>query len=262
MALGSASVTVPSISIMSSLAIGSARLLQLGHEDRERRPDFGVVRRLAPPPFGAQLVGHQRMRLQVPRVFPFRLGHGPTLSVDDQHEAVIQHPVHQHRLASIPSGFGSDQPARFQLHAVSRPPCQTTVRISACPSRTATVCSKWADKLPSAVTAVQLSSKMRTSSPPALTIGSMASVIPSFSFGPRPGRPKLGICGASCMLRPMPWPTKLFTTEKPAASTCDCTAWPMSDSRLPATACSMAFISDSSVTRKSFCASSDTWPTG
>src|SRR5690242_9518871 len=44
---------------------------------------------------------------------------------------------------------------------------------------TATVCSKWAESLPSAVTAVQSSSRTRTPGPPEFTIGSMAITMPS-----------------------------------------------------------------------------------
>ena len=54
---------------------------------------------------------------------------------------------------------------------------------------TATVCSKWADKLPSRVTAVQPSESTFTAGLPMFTIGSIASVIPSASRGPRPGSP-------------------------------------------------------------------------
>src|SRR6267143_966190 len=44
-----------------------------------------------------------------------------------------------------------------------------------------TVCSKWADSEPSWVTAVQLSFKVFTPGAPALTIGSIASVMPGTS---------------------------------------------------------------------------------
>jgi len=53
----------------------------------------------------------------------------------------------------------------------------------------ATVCSKWADSDPSSVTTVHLSSRVRMSAPPTFTIGSMASVIPGMSRGPRFGLP-------------------------------------------------------------------------
>src|SRR5580704_16740350 len=51
---------------------------------------------------------------------------------------------------------------------------------------TATVCSKWAESLPSAVTAVQSSSSTRTAGPPQFTIGSMARTMPSCNLGPWP----------------------------------------------------------------------------
>ena len=60
----------------------------------------------------------------------------------------------------------------------------------------------------------------------------------------------------------MPWPTNSRTTENPYASTCCCTAWPMSETRCPGRARSIALYSDSSVTRSSVAASSDTCPTG
>ena len=49
----------------------------------------------------------------------------------------------------------------------------------------ATVCSKWAARLPSAVTTVHLSSRVRVAGLPAVIIGSIASVIPSSRRGPR-----------------------------------------------------------------------------
>src|SRR3990170_865909 len=97
----------------------------------------------------------------------------------------------------------------------------------------ATVCSKWAARLPSSVTAVHRSGRIRTSQPPIVTIGSMASTIPGFSRGPRPASPKLGIWGSSWSSRPMPCPTKARTTEKPCRSTCSWTACEISPRRRP-----------------------------
>src|SRR5215472_1266876 len=54
---------------------------------------------------------------------------------------------------------------------------------------TATVCSKCAESLPSSVTAVQSSSKMRTAGPPEFTIGSIARTSPCCKRGPTPGEP-------------------------------------------------------------------------
>src|SRR5213593_1727497 len=59
------------------------------------------------------------------------------------------------------------------------------VRISGSPSVTRTVCSKWADSEPSLETTVQRSFKILTSGRPALTIGSMASVMPGARVGER-----------------------------------------------------------------------------
>src|SRR5258707_14484613 len=53
---------------------------------------------------------------------------------------------------------------------------------------TAMVCSKCAEGLPSAVSAVH-SSRIRTSGRPAFTIGSTAITIPSCNRAPRPGSP-------------------------------------------------------------------------
>src|SRR5271154_267200 len=66
--------------------------------------------------------------------------------------------------------------ATFNLEGVSH------VKISGSFSVTKTVCSKWADIEPSRVTTVQPSFKIFTSAEPALTIGSIAMVMPGFSF--------------------------------------------------------------------------------
>ncbi len=58
------------------------------------------------------------------------------------------------------------------------------VKISGPLSVIATVCSKWAERLPSCVTAVHPSSNIFTPETPALIIGSIASVIPGLSRGP------------------------------------------------------------------------------
>src|SRR6202023_3368736 len=76
------------------------------------------------------------------------------------------------------------------------------VRISGPSFVISTVCSKWADRVPSAVRTVHPSSRRRTSGPPMLIIGSIASVIPPFNFGPLPRRPKFGVCGFFVILRP------------------------------------------------------------
>src|SRR5436309_14685100 len=63
------------------------------------------------------------------------------------------------------------------------------VRISGSSFVIRTVCSKCADGRPSAVQTVQPSASNRTSDVPTLIIGSMASVMPAFNFGPLPGLP-------------------------------------------------------------------------
>src|SRR6476620_3367221 len=70
-----------------------------------------------------------------------------------------------------------------------------------------TVCSKCADGRLSAVHTVQPSSSNRTADVPMFIIGSIASVIPAFNFGPLPRFPYLGLWGSSCILRPTPCPT-------------------------------------------------------
>src|SRR5579864_439005 len=90
----------------------------------------------------------------------------------------------------------------------------------------ATVCSKWALSEPSTVTAVQPSSSILTAAEPRLTWGSMAMTMPARRTGPRPGGPWCWTWGASCMLRPTPWPTKSRTTLMPCAFTCASIAAP------------------------------------
>src|SRR3989344_299855 len=79
-------------------------------------------------------------------------------------------------------------------------------------SVTATVCSKCAARELSFVLKVKLSSATNTVSFPAVSMGSMASVIPSSSITPFPFNPKLGICGSSCNSLPTPCPTSSRTT--------------------------------------------------
>src|SRR5438309_9890437 len=63
------------------------------------------------------------------------------------------------------------------------------VRISGPSLVIRTVCSKWADRVPSAVRTVHPSSSSRTSALPMLIIGPIPSVIPDLSLGPLPRRP-------------------------------------------------------------------------
>ena len=58
---------------------------------------------------------------------------------------------------------------------------------------TATVCSKAAESDPSSVTIDHRSSRRTTPGSPAVIIGSIASVMPSASSGPRPGSPKFDL---------------------------------------------------------------------
>ena len=94
------------------------------------------------------------------------------------------------------------------------------VKISGSPSVIRTECSKWADSEPSCVTTVQPSFKIFILARPALTIGSMAIVMPGFNLGEsfKPSS-KFGTCGSSCIVRPTPWPTNSRTTLNPFCST-------------------------------------------
>src|SRR5579859_6125347 len=84
--------------------------------------------------------------------------------------------------------------------------CSGHVIISGSPSVMRTVCSKWADSEPSCVTTVQPSFKIFTPGPPALTIGSIAKVMPGRNFWLHFASTKFGTCGSSCIVRPTPCP--------------------------------------------------------
>ena len=86
------------------------------------------------------------------------------------------------------------------------------VRISGSDPVMSTVCSKWADSEPSCVTTVQLSFNNFTSGKPALTIGSIAMVMPGFNLSRHFPSTKLGTCGSSWTDRPTPCPTNSRTT--------------------------------------------------
>src|SRR4030095_4797973 len=64
------------------------------------------------------------------------------------------------------------------------------VRISGSSFVIRTVCSKWAEGIPSAVQAVQPLSSRMTDSVPALSIGSLARGLPGFKFGALPPPPR------------------------------------------------------------------------
>src|SRR5690606_29894074 len=91
MALGNGSMTVPSISITSSLPMGSARLLHLRGERLQGRPHFRVFDRLPPGPPRPQPVNDDGVGLQVPGVFPLGAGHRPLVAVHHQDKPVLQH---------------------------------------------------------------------------------------------------------------------------------------------------------------------------
>src|SRR5919109_3051425 len=129
----------------------------------------------------------------------------PRVAADDQHLAVpLDHAAAvTHRL---------DGRSNFHLRTLRQPRQSSatprrsivadaaqespSVSTSGPLSVTATVCSKWAEREPSSVEIDQRSSAIQTSGLPALIIGSMASVMPGASSGPRPGSPKFGTCGS------------------------------------------------------------------
>src|SRR4029077_2926652 len=137
---------------------------------------------------------------------------------------------------AIQLGFASNKPqqpvavrqfhtAGFPRHYVHHGPLYFEciillhVRISGSASVMSTVCSKWADNEPSCVTTVQPSFNNFTSGPPALTMGSMAMVMPGLSHARHLLSTKLGTWGSSWTVRPTPWPTNSRTTLKPLPST-------------------------------------------
>ena len=66
------------------------------------------------------------------------------------------------------------------------------------------MCSKWAERLPSAVTTVQPSARALVSGPPALTIGSIARVMPGLRASRRPaGRREALSPGMTLAIEPM-----------------------------------------------------------
>src|SRR5262249_11886880 len=163
------------------------------------------------------------------------LRHLPGLQVTSPHFVLGR--VDPIRISGLASDAGAPAPRRPTARTAGASWCSSVgariyvirrVKTSGPSSVTAIVCSKCAARLPSLVTAVQPSSRMRTSYEPIVTIGSMATTMPGLSCGPWPGSPKFGICGSSCRFRPIPWPTNARTTPKPCASTCLCTAWEMS----------------------------------
>jgi hypothetical protein len=107
-----------------------------------------------------------------------------------------------------------------------------------------------------------LSEPIRIWSVPMLTIGSIARVMPSTSSGPVPGSPWLGICGSSCISRPIPWPTRLLITCRPSDSTRRWIAAETSPRWLPAFASAMPTKSESRVTSSRCWAGSEIWPIG
>src|SRR5690606_16426430 len=100
-ALGNGSMTVPSISMTSSLPIGSARLLQLRRDGRQGGPHFRVLHRLAPGPPVPQPSRYSGVSHQMARVFSLGAGHRPLVAIDDQDEAVVQYPVYHIELAAV-----------------------------------------------------------------------------------------------------------------------------------------------------------------
>src|SRR5690606_22260847 len=78
-------------------------------------------------------------------------------------------------------GFGGPLVRRLVCDRLS---AHCSVRIKGPSSVMATVCSYWADRLPSTVRAVQPSSSILTRSSPVFNIGSMVITIPGFRGTP------------------------------------------------------------------------------
>src|SRR5690625_3075756 len=127
-ALGNGSVTRPSISIISSLPIGSARLLQLRCQGLQSRPHFGVRDGLPLFPPRTQLVIRCRLELQVSGVFAFWPSHRAFVAVDDKRVSFFGYGTHQVRLPPIPPRNRCDQSTRRQSHA-RLPPAYTKVML-------------------------------------------------------------------------------------------------------------------------------------
>src|SRR5690606_41344634 len=82
-ALGNGSMTVPSISMTSSLPIGSARLLQLRRDGRQGGPHFRVLHRLAPGPPVPPPPRHNCVCHQIARDFSLVARHLLIVSIAD-----------------------------------------------------------------------------------------------------------------------------------------------------------------------------------
>src|SRR5665811_880008 len=120
--------------------------------------------------------GHRNEILMFRRI---RLRHEPSLDE-------IRGPGHTSGTGSV--GMLEDQAsgayAAPRASSRSRPPSEAgNTQIPA--SVTATECSQWAAREPSWVTTVQPSSRTSVSAEPRVTIGSMATVTPDLTTGPR-----------------------------------------------------------------------------
>ena len=98
------------------------------------------------------------------------------------------------------------------------------------------------------------------------TIGSTARTMPGSSRKSPRFRisllTKFGTCGASCMSRPIPWPTYCSTTVNPVCSVCRCIRLATSDHQRRRPISSIAICSTSSATFTSRSRSDRTTPTG
>src|SRR5688572_8251954 len=102
-------------------------------------------------------------------------------------DSIPDRPAPLHWAPASPFWWGES--GGFRRILPTRTEAQGTVRTSGPSSVTAMVCSTWADRLPSRVTTVQPSSRVRVSGPPTFTMGSTANTIPARSSGPFPGGP-------------------------------------------------------------------------
>ena len=99
----------------------------------------------------------------------------------------VPHPAEPEAQQPVAIGqFHSERPVGQHFHYPALNPDGVFaghVKISGSASVISTVCSKWADSEPSCVTTVQPSFNIFTPGEPALTIGSMAKVMPGLNLG-------------------------------------------------------------------------------
>ena len=126
--------------------------------------------------------------------------------------------------------------------AATAAPARQAVRMSGRPSRTTSVCSAWAETLPSSVEIVQPSSSVTVVRVDWAMIGSIVMTRPSVRVSTSSWSAKFGTVGPSWIVRPMPWPVSSRSTRAPRRSTAASTIPPSSAFVMPGrTAASASF---------------------